>query len=260
MQDRYTGDVGDFGKYGLLRALCLRDGDPTLTLGVVWYLVPNESHTDDGKHTKYLESSAHSQSLQGCDPDLYRALRDIVRGGHRAVSAVRRKGVLPATTRFFEEPLTFQGMPGVGYAARTRRLTHRARWLRGALEATVECNAVFLDPDNGLEVLTKPHQKYGPKYVYFDDLSAFRDRGQTLVVYHHIGRTGSSVSQVRGRSAEIKERLDCSAVLSLLYHRGTCRVFFVIPAEEHVYMLRERVGEFMHSRWASEGHFEMVAT
>lgn len=39
MQDRYVGDIGDFGKYGLLRALCAHD----LSLGVVWYLVPDES-------------------------------------------------------------------------------------------------------------------------------------------------------------------------------------------------------------------------
>ena len=44
MQDRYVGDVGDFGKYGLLRALC--GGD--LTLGVVWYLYPDEEANNDG--------------------------------------------------------------------------------------------------------------------------------------------------------------------------------------------------------------------
>src|SRR5829696_4979011 len=49
MQDRYVGDVGDFGKYGLLRTL-----GAGLSLGVVWYLVPNESHNADGKHTSYL--------------------------------------------------------------------------------------------------------------------------------------------------------------------------------------------------------------
>ena len=44
VQDRYVGDVGDFGKYGLLRALC--GGD--LTLGVVWYLYPDEEANNDG--------------------------------------------------------------------------------------------------------------------------------------------------------------------------------------------------------------------
>jgi hypothetical protein len=37
MQDRYTGDIGDFGKCSLLRNLTRDD----LRLGVIWYL--NES-------------------------------------------------------------------------------------------------------------------------------------------------------------------------------------------------------------------------
>lgn len=49
MQNRYTGDIGDFAKYGLLRAL--GEGNK---LGIVWYLYPDESHNEDGKHTAYL--------------------------------------------------------------------------------------------------------------------------------------------------------------------------------------------------------------
>ena len=37
MQDRYFGDVGDFGKYGLLRALSgTYPGAAPLRLGIVW--------------------------------------------------------------------------------------------------------------------------------------------------------------------------------------------------------------------------------
>lgn len=45
MQNRYVGDVGDFGKYHLLKALCRGDdGKAALSLGVVWYLVPDENN------------------------------------------------------------------------------------------------------------------------------------------------------------------------------------------------------------------------
>ena len=38
MQDCYVGDIGDFGKYGLLRSLCGGDDyGPALRLGVLWY-------------------------------------------------------------------------------------------------------------------------------------------------------------------------------------------------------------------------------
>ena len=52
MQDCYVGDVGDFVKYGLLRALS--DGK---RLGVAWYLRtdPDTTKADDGSHTTYLQ-------------------------------------------------------------------------------------------------------------------------------------------------------------------------------------------------------------
>ena len=53
MQDRYTGDICDYAKDGLLRAL--GDGH---RLGIAWYLYPNESHNADGKHTAYLNVNA----------------------------------------------------------------------------------------------------------------------------------------------------------------------------------------------------------
>ena len=48
MQNRYAGDVGDFGKYGLLRTLCREP--PLLSLGVVWYLVSDEQGDQDSLH------------------------------------------------------------------------------------------------------------------------------------------------------------------------------------------------------------------
>lgn len=59
MQNRYVGDIGDFGKYHLLKSLCSGNDDKgDLSLGVVWYLVPDENHNEDGKHIRYLEQSA----------------------------------------------------------------------------------------------------------------------------------------------------------------------------------------------------------
>ncbi|MGN1144419.1 MAG: hypothetical protein ACI4SU_07600 [Anaerovoracaceae bacterium] len=46
MQNRYTGDIGDFGKLGLLRQL----SGAGFSIGVNWYLTPDESHNGDGRH------------------------------------------------------------------------------------------------------------------------------------------------------------------------------------------------------------------
>ena len=77
MQNRYVGDVGDFGKYGLLRALCRPSGaeNRPLRLGVVWYLTTDETHNNDGRHIGYLEPTPKNlRDFRACDPDLYDTL------------------------------------------------------------------------------------------------------------------------------------------------------------------------------------------
>lgn len=59
MQHRYTADVGDFGKFGLLNAL----SGNVLRLGVMWYLNLAEEPNADGRFTNYAQ-------LQTCDPSL----------------------------------------------------------------------------------------------------------------------------------------------------------------------------------------------
>jgi hypothetical protein len=257
MQNRYVGDVGDFGKYGLLRELCLPDPDGSkgLRLGVVWYLVPDE-HNADGKHTKYLGPPPVAE-YRDCDPFLYNGLAEIVDTKSRNVASVRNNGILPAGTVFFEEPLTFGGMPSIGAAAREARLKHRSGWLQRALEATEACDVVFVDPDNGLESGTKRHHKRGPKFVYFDELVPYLRRGQSLVVYHHMARNCSALEQIRERLAQITDRLrGCGAPFALRYHRGTSRAFFVVPTDAHRAILLERADRFLSGPWSR--HFCLV--
>jgi hypothetical protein len=57
MQDRYAGDIGDYVKLGLLRAILAEReaSSPDRKLGVAWYRFPDETHNQDGKHTSYLD-------------------------------------------------------------------------------------------------------------------------------------------------------------------------------------------------------------
>jgi len=260
MQNCYVGDVGDFGKYGLLRTLCPpgTDGSKGLRLGVVWYLVPDEGHNADGKHTSYLKPTAVNVTwYKGCDPALYDRLAEIVDTKSRNVTSIRNGGILPTGTVFFEEPLTFDGMPHIGPAAREARLRLRSEWLQRALEATAGCDVVFVDPDNGLESGTKRHHNRGTKYVYFDELGPYLSRGQSLVVYHHMGRNPKVPEQIQQRLAEITRRLEgCSSPFALRYGRGTSRAFFVVPTKAHRTVLLERAGRFVLGPWSR--HFCLV--
>ena len=256
MQNRYVGDIGDFGKYGLLRSISgVLDPatDQQFRLGIAWYLFPDESHTADGKFTDYLKDKGDNhQKFRACDPILYDALRRLVAAGERNVAAVRQSEVLPVGTAYFESSLSY-----APNATRASRQATRENWLTGALEATAEADVVFIDPDNGISETANPWSKNGPKFVFFDDLHRFAGRGQSLVIYHHLGRQGKHEQQVERWSQSLRNHLGSTiTVWSLRYRRGSARVFFVIPYERHETLLENGIRGFLDSPWRA--HFDLV--
>ena len=130
MQNRYVGDIGDFGKFGLLRSLSgCRDAHPIecpLRLGIVWYLYPDETHNSDGKYTGYLTAeSAKSTALRSCDPELYDCLRRLVIGNDRHVIGIRCSGIFPEDTAYYEKTLFYP--PRICPNVQTRYSFHLVR-------------------------------------------------------------------------------------------------------------------------------------
>ena len=72
MQDKYAGDIGDYAKLGLLRAL-----RKDRKLGVAWYRVPDEPGSPDGKKIGYQKNP---DCYRRFDPDLFDHLKKIVDG------------------------------------------------------------------------------------------------------------------------------------------------------------------------------------
>src|SRR5271167_1391708 len=105
MQNRYVGDIGDFAKYALLRSI-VRCSPHALRLAVIWYLYPDEDHNSDGRHIGYL----NSQSYRDLEPDLHRAMSRLVRKGQRRIAEVRKSGILPPSTQFFDDGIAREMM------------------------------------------------------------------------------------------------------------------------------------------------------
>jgi hypothetical protein len=255
VQDRYVGDIGDFGKYGLLRALSAEDSDPALSLGIVWYRVPDETRTNDGAKIGYLRAdTATARRLCACDPELHRALKGIVETGARTVCRIRTAGIFPPEAVFYEPVLTYQEI-----RSRDERLRVRARWLERASEATRTCELVFLDPDNGLEVSFRPNQPAAVKYVYLEELDPYLRRVQSVIVYQHIGRQGSAEEQAVTRLRQMLARPAAAGYtgFGMLYHRGTCRVFLVAAAPAHRVVLERRLQCLLDGPW--QEHFERIS-
>jgi len=252
MQDRYVGDVGDYGKYALLRQLSgVTDAGMSLRLGIVWCLFPNEAHNNDGKHTSYLRN----QKMRLLDPVLYDHLRQTLELQKRSVQTIAQGSLFTPNTVFFDDLVC----PFASQRSNTsHRLTHREAWLASGLRATRDCDLVFFDPDNGIapQTIQRGHPRAG-KYIFWEEVIPFVQRGQSLVIYHHINRLSPAKRQVTDLIAIFREKLPMAAtVVPLLFRRGSCRVFWIIPSTQHYDLLMSRVQHMMESDWRD--HFEIA--
>jgi len=170
MQDRYSGDVGDYVKLAILRALA-----PGRQLGVAWWLYPDEDHNGDGRHIGYLN---HPESWRRLDTETFDHLKGLVSSGQRNVAALESDALLPGAI-YFREPL-----PVAGTAAARRN--SRPLWLERLSVALNACDVIFLDPDNGFETRSfNPASAKAGKSVALAELEALRRPGRALLVYHH---------------------------------------------------------------------------
>jgi hypothetical protein len=246
MQDRYAGDVGDFAKLGLLRHLATSSvvGGTGLSIGVNWYLAPDEGHNADGKHVAYLEPSNRKHvALAACDPYLIGRLAEVVVSG-RSVRALEMCGALPSSSLTFGEMLD-PAWDSVG----------RGAWHGRALDVLADADLVFADPDNGLCSLARRPKLL--KYALVSELADYARRQQSLVVYHHMDRSAKAAIQALRRLEELASGVDQVPVGAVISRRGSCRFFLVTAAELHRDWLFAALVTFAE-RWSE--HVEVVSS
>lgn len=211
MQDRYAGDIGDYAKLALLRAL-----SPGVSLGVAWYLYPDENHNEDGRHISYLDQPA---KWRGLDRELYDYLAVTVRS-ERNVAAL--EGIL-ANGRFARRPITTGDYPA------DKRSAARTLWFEEALVALEGCDLVFADPDNGLiddGAHRRRDRKFGKQMPLSEALQLAR--GRQAVIYHHNTRYPG------GHDLEVsawQDRLG-PGTIAVRANAYSCRTFFIVNASE----------------------------
>ena len=251
MKDQYAGDVGDFGKFGLLRALVSgADGGPEFRLGVIWYLTPDDN-SSDGRHTSYLRDSKERE-YRSCDPHVYDRLRAVVREDRRSVAGMVQDGVLPPDTLFYTKLLSFSGIP------LAQRLRVRERWASGAYETMGAAQLVFLDPDNGLAPPSwRPRSKTAPKHAPLPEIEPLMARDRSVVIYHHLSMREPHPVQIERWLTRIARHASV-APFALRFRRGSGRAFFVVPASAHVGPLRHRAEMLITGQWGQRGHFDPV--
>ncbi len=230
MQNRYAGDIGDFGKLGLLRALRAAG----LSLGVNWYLVPDEKHNQDGKFTEY-------EDLRVCDEALWDELKAIVDSDRREVEKLQKKSILDAV--FYREVLDFSGK------TKTERAAVRNAWHKAALETLADVDVVFADPDNGLIVPSAAKTKRENKYVLPKELEDCYNNGSTVVYYQHQARLGDPDYLEKHRTLIDENSFDGASALCLKFNKTSHRYYFFIIQPRHEAIIKRTVSDMLSSDW-----------
>ena len=236
MQNRYAGDVGDFGKIGLLRQLAAAG----YHIGVNWYLAPDESHNEDGKHIGYLSS----KQFDGCDDVLRTALGDIV-FGQRSIVAIEDAELIP-NAAYYHQPLL---PPSDAFS---RKLWHEA-----ALSQLQSADIVFLDPDNGLLVKSvSPTGAKSCKSLFQQEVVDYYAHGQSVIFYNHRCREQEEVYLQRFMWLFHTSELSNAEITALKYSRGSTRDYICLMQTEHSAGIKDVINQMMQSNW--KRHFSTL--
>ena len=240
MQNRYTGDIGDFSKLGLLRALQAVG----LSIGLNWYLTPDETHNGDGRHVAYLRQEKYCE----CDPSLWFGLKVIVDEENREVRYMENDGILQAT--FFSECLDFRGKK------RVERIARRAEWFADSLVAMAGKDIVCVDPDNGLVVPSAKGKPKENKYVLPSELARYYAQGSTVVYYQHKARYKDD--HYTRQLGELLKRRDFEGAsgLALKFKTTSQRYYMFVIQPRHRAAIGKTVDEMISSAWGE--HFQLL--
>jgi hypothetical protein len=227
MKNQYFGDINDYRKYGLLRVLQSEGG----RLLVAWMLTPDDGSRDGGRRSYLRDPGAWAHY----DPELFAGLAELLRAAPApAVSLIERSALLPRTAYYS--------------AVVPDSATERDAWREGLLAAARGANLVFVDPDNGIEVRSKPIGRKGSsKYVAWREIRGLWDAGCSTLIYQHFRREPRAAFAGRV-AAELRARTGARFVQAL----RTSHVLYLLAAQDrHARQFREAIAR-LPQRWGGQ--------
>ena len=218
-----------------------------LSLGINWYLTPNEPERKDGKYIEYLNNMPE---YERCDPELYGFLQAKVSDNKRNVEQIKE---LP---RFTQVPM-YNKILDVGTVRVQERFSVRREWFQEGVQVLRACDIVFMDPDNGIEVKSVPvTDRRSSKYVLYSEIQHLYSCGKSLIVYNH-----------RDRSTEIDylKRINCledllgeAQIIVARFNRFSVRDYVFILQERHEDTIDKTIHRFLDGSWGRL--FELKST
>ena len=235
MKNQYTGDIGDFGKLGLLRQL----GNAGFRIGVNWYLTPdNIDRNNDGRFTSYLKNEA----FRSCDPQLWEALGTLVDASRRKVEYLQQDEILPAV--FFGECMDFAGRT---YPERARE---RRTWQNRAVETLSGSDIIFVDPDNGLIVPSAERSRKSVKYVLPEELEDYYAAGASVIYYQHKARCTDDIYMAHHEELLASGKFPDATGFGLKFRPTSQRYYFFLVHPQHKARIQTVVDAMLKTEWS----------
>lgn len=238
MQDRYAGDIGDFGKIALLRALQSQG----LSVAVNWYHVKplGVEQKADGSFKQEDGKYLIPDHLQVCDERLAKSLTKIAISKNRSIKALEKQSLIPRA-KYYRDPVTVEEREG---------------WHAHALTALNGVDIVFLDPDNGMLVKSVGKRSVrSVKYTFYEEVSDYIKRGQSVLVYNHRGRKPEGqyfrvlYHRLSGTVGVPEEEL-----LAITFPKCSVRDYIAIPAsEDHYIKIKTAMEGMVEGIWGQMG-------
>jgi len=168
MQNRYAGDIGDFGKFALLRML-----GTNRRIGIIWYLTSElKENNNDGIHLNYL-----------ANPERFRELDCVLFGLLNSFHAEFKKIQMRESVKRREQYKLLRDACYFSHEVPVDR-AHRRKWFKKVLESKIaDSKILFLDPDKGIE-----GTRLTEKHVALEELAELRNLRKPLIIYHHQSR------------------------------------------------------------------------
>ena len=241
MKNQYVGDIGDYGKYGLLRFLA----DYGIKIGVNWYLTENDGSTD-GKFTTYLKNSAE----RDYDPEIFDALQKIADRPDKTVKTIEQAGIIP-NAEFYGELLKSSTLKV------DAREWNRGLWFNNSILMLGNAELIFADPDNGISFRKTARTKDSEKFILPEEVSEYYNSGRNVVFYCHKGRRKQDAWEQA--KTEIRNHIRDAQLLAITCHRGTQRSYIFVLHPD-CYAKYERIlTVFLDSEWRNMFTWENVA-
>ncbi len=217
MQNKYIGDPGDFAKFLLLKSI-IRKGE---SLGVNWYLVPDETNNDGNIILK--------NELRLIDEILFDKL-SILRQT-KSITEVENAGLIGSEAE-------------IKYHSEILSIASRTEWFKNSFAKLIGNRFIFCDPDNGIEVASyKASHPKTIKYITLEEIKSYYDSNATVIVYQHGNRNGDLIKQQLSKKLQISERLQIptDSIKAIYCGNGTPRFFFIVMQPYDIAPMSDRI-------------------